>query len=379
VRFTDTATTVEASPPCRSVDEHTAECGSEEAPVVFGLVEAGDLDDFVEARNGYQEYNVLNGGGGREELHGTDFDTLIDGDVDGKLGAQGPGPDMLTGGHVSYEHRTDSIRVDLAAGRGGAAGEGDRLQGVLSVTGGQAGDVLAGGPNPGAGTGGMQQLDGGGGRDRLVGRGGDDTLAGGAGRDTLRGETDNDYLDGGPGNDRLFGGPGHDQLREGLDPSRNRAFGGPGRDIFALRGVASCGPGSDLIEPAFRDSVAGRDCERVEILLEDGETDATLYISPHPTKADGQALTFRVDCPRDGDAGPPDCGGTLKLTQASGAHRLLGRAAIGSQARRVRVDLTPAGRLLADRPRGVLTTAVVRGPAHFGATVWRIRLKAPSG
>ena len=83
--------------------------------------------------------------------------------------------------------------------------EGDRRDNVLN---GHAGnDKLYGGPG-----GGDDKLSGGSGDDSLFGELGMDTLAGDAGHDFLSGGVDNDILDGGNGNDTLHGGPGADVL-----------------------------------------------------------------------------------------------------------------------------------------------------------------------
>lgn len=213
-------------------------------------------------------FNVLDGGGGgRDVLRGGDgSDTLSDGDS-----STAPDADVLDGGDnldiesngftsgdsVSYADRTRKVTVDLAADRGGQAGEGDRLSNIEDADGGRAGDTLKGdgslnvltdgGENPYA-TGGdpeKRPAD----KDRLLGRGGDDFLVSTSGRDRLYAGSGDDSLDcysrrrafcrlfggrgtddlsGGHGNDRLSGGPGADTLAG--DSGRDRLTGGTGRD-----------------------------------------------------------------------------------------------------------------------------------------------------
>src|SRR3954471_4266266 len=123
------------------------------------------------------------GGGGRDVIHGgeqpdfiTDGDSSSAPDADVLDGGANPAssPESDSGDTVSYAKRTRKVTVDLAAGRGGQAGEGDTLQNFEDVVGGRAGDSLRG--DSGANvlddgdTDGTRPAD----RDRLSGRGGRD-------------------------------------------------------------------------------------------------------------------------------------------------------------------------------------------------------------
>jgi hypothetical protein len=180
----------------------------------------------------------LSGDDGSDTLTGTPFDDRLYGgagaDVITALGGYddvvgGGATDILSGGDgldvVDYRGHVDAVRVDLAAGSGGAAGENDVLTGFERAQGGSGGDVLLGDD----------------GDNLLYGEDGRDTLIGGRGDDSLQGGLRRDVLDGGPGRDRLDGAHGVDLYS-----------GGEGRDTLFLWGsrareTLDCGPGRDTI------------------------------------------------------------------------------------------------------------------------------------
>jgi RTX calcium-binding nonapeptide repeat (4 copies) len=170
--------------------------------------DGGPGDDRLFGHAGFDE---LDGGGGRDELYGRGSEDIMrDGDEPGAAdadlfdGGSGGCCLIIPGDRVSYRGRTAPIRADLAAGRGGEAGEADVYVDVESIEGGSGADRLLG-------DGHKNSFIGRPGRDRLFGRGGDDTL---------------------------FPGPG----------------GGP----------VSCGAGSDAVgPPTTRDRLAA-DCELLE-------------------------------------------------------------------------------------------------------------------
>jgi RTX calcium-binding nonapeptide repeat (4 copies) len=254
----------------------------------------------------------LHGGGGRDGLAGGEGNDTMF-DDDGDAAR---GPDAFDGGvgvdAVSYEARSTPVRVDLAAR---TSDEGDALEAVEAVTGGRGADRLAG-------DGSTNLLDGGPGPDRLSGRGGDDQLLG-------------------------AGGP---------------IACGSGRDTV-LGGRST----RDLLEP---------DCE---VLAPDHGAE----ISANPVVS-RRRLRFVVGCPpnEDPDATSPvqACGGgQLRLRELGGRRRTLavGRIPFGAlEDRVVRARLTPLGRRLAARRRGV--KAGVRIGGYFGpgsALRWAVRLK----
>ena len=124
--------------------------------------------------------------------------------------------DNLDGGDgrdvVDYGMRTGDVTVDLAAGTGGEAGEGDSLANIENAAGGKGNDNLTGDDanNVLTGRAGTDTLTGADGADRLRGGGGYDDLNGDAGRDKLFGGGGDDDLDGGAGVDKGVGGPGTD-------------------------------------------------------------------------------------------------------------------------------------------------------------------------
>ena len=134
--------------------------------------------------------------------------------------------------------------------------------------------------------------------------------------------------------------------------------------------------------PEPRETIVRRDCEFMAVNLEYGESELRFEISLHPTRTDSHSAIFRTKCPRRGsgyeEPKPTNCSGTMSLRQAS-TGRLLGRGAIGSRARHVSVQLTPTGRQLAQRPRGVTTVVTARaantGFVRYGPTGWTIRLR----
>lgn len=295
---------------CASVDAHTADCLALAAPnsrlslTLDADVRLGDGDDLAEAVVGgfqaggkfdfrgeegndrllipaYQYfYGDLRGGPGDDVVHGLGYgggppqlldggpgadeivggrgsDMLRDGDPDRALA-----PDSIDGGRgrgrdtLDYRARVRPLRVDLAAGRGGEAGEGDRLAGLEEVLGGEGDDVLRGGP-------GGEALDGGGGIDFVSGRGGDDTLF----------------------------------VRDG-----ERAAGGLGNDEVRVSGIASiaCGAGpSDEVEEVDRPAAGprlARDCEIVGNDPGPTDTPSGLFVDPRARVSRAGVIRLRVRC-----------------------------------------------------------------------------------
>lgn len=140
--------------------------------------DGGPGDDRLFGHSGFDE---LDGGGGRDELYGRGGEDIMrDGDEPGAAdsdlfdGGSGRCCLIIPGDRVSYRGRTAPIRADLAAGRGGEAGERDVYVDVESIEGGSGADRLLG-------DGHKNSFIGRPGRDRLVGRGRDDALFPGTG------------------------------------------------------------------------------------------------------------------------------------------------------------------------------------------------------
>jgi hypothetical protein len=369
---TDPGAPVAAGDGCTAVDAHTASCIAPPSPdPMFGLMLAdaalGDGDDTIrltqpdaggkfrlfadggpgndaltldegsgELRGGLgddrlfslsaaYESVVLDGGGGRDELHGGYGDeTLSDGDLDGAVGEAAPGPDVLDGGPggvntLSYRQRTKSVSVDLQdRAPEGARGEGDRVRLVQNVIGGSGADRLAGDA-------GANQLDGGRGRDTLVGR-----------------DTDDRFLN----------------------------ADGP---IF-------CGSGEDSIVNPMSADYAMRDCETVVREPDDAETSSLIY----PERVRARAVRYRVRCPVDDEEFVRlRCVGRVSMREATGRHRQLaaGRTHRGRWVDRgFDVKLTRLGRRLASARSGVRATVRFSVDTRYGRPVvlrWTIRLKVP--
>ncbi len=129
-----------------------------------------------------------------EDLIGSAFDDVLNGDVGNNRLTGGAGSDLLNGRDgfdtADYSGSAASVQVDLALSVQASTGDagGDRLTSIEAVAGSAFADTLAG-------TAAAEALYGGAGADRLDGRGGDDLLQGGAGADALIGGDGIDTVD----------------------------------------------------------------------------------------------------------------------------------------------------------------------------------------
>jgi Ca2+-binding RTX toxin-like protein len=219
-----------------------------------GNLDGGPGDDVVTSTSETGEVcekgcgtptDIVAGGPGNDRLRGGAGNDLLIGDGDSATSPDpGGGNDDIDGGPgsdaVNYQQRRAPLRIDLAGGPSGAAGELDRVAGIESVTGGSGPDVLLGDDGPNV-------LDGGAGDDTLDGRGGNDLLDGRDGADILLGRAGNDELAGGQGNDVLYGGPGDDVL--------SSPIGAPS--------PLHCGSGHDDVNAPQGQLLSG--CERVRL------------------------------------------------------------------------------------------------------------------
>ena len=391
IRVTDAGAPLAAGPGCTSLDAHTADCAPVvDAQVLYGTLWAdarlGDGDDTAEAgvdsttmtslaggnfdlwgeggndrlsipsykyyygdlhggpgddvlhNLGYAGEQTLDGGPGSDEIvGGRGYDILRDGDPD-----DAPAPDTMDGGGsgfdvVSYEGNARSLRIDLEAGRGGTAGEGDRFTGVEGAHGGQGNDVIRGTPR-------AETLDGGGGRDFISGRAGGDTIV----------------LDSG------------------------RAIGGPGDDYIRVRGVATivCGINRDLVEELERPAEGpylARDCEQLRQGVKEGyDTPTGITVDPRARlRADGRIrLPIRCgDCSR----------GRTRVTIARRPFRTLARDLFRLRPPDPNADdqswlgsasvAVPAHFPKAARRRRVLLRFVLEARGEHA--VWTVRLRVP--
>jgi hypothetical protein len=290
-----------------------------------GELRGGPGDDRLVSASAPYTSTVLDGGGGRDELHGGYGDeTLTDGDVDGALGEAAPGPDVLDGGlggvnTLSYRQRTAPVFVGLQDRTPeGARGEGDRVRLVQNVIGGAGDDRLVGDAAP-------NQLDGGRGRDTLIGR-------------------DND--------DRFLNADG----------------------------PVSCGSGDDAIVDPVSADYAKRGCETV--VGERAHPDTSSFV--YPERVRPRAVRYRVRCPvEDEEFVRLRCVGRVTMREASGRHRRLadGRTPRGRWVDRgFDVALTPLGRRRASARSGVLAQVTFSVRTAYGppdVLRWTIRLKVP--
>ncbi|WP_368412644.1 calcium-binding protein [Dongia sp.] len=137
----------------------------------------------------------IEGTNGDDELHGSEYDDIIN--------AHGGNDDVYGG--------DDHDTIDLGEGDDYALGEG----GNDWIQGGSGNDAILGDFADADGTplDGNDFLDGGSGNDILYGAGGDDNLFGGSGTDFLDGEDGNDMLIGtSGGTDDMYGGAGADSF-----------------------------------------------------------------------------------------------------------------------------------------------------------------------
>jgi Ca2+-binding RTX toxin-like protein len=203
---------------------------------ITGTIENVIGSSFGDLINGNAAANFLSGGPGNDTLNGGAGDDTFTG---------GTGVDAINGGpdidrvvetrnaNMTLSNTTLSIgaegndsltSIEQAILTGGSSNNQLNassfsgtttlvgLAGNDTLTGGSNADVLEGGEGNDniSGQGGNDKLDGGADNDTLVGEAGSDILLGGAGDDSLTGAADSDFLIGGLGADRLVDSAGDD-------------------------------------------------------------------------------------------------------------------------------------------------------------------------
>ncbi len=207
---------------CLRVDDHTALCGAPPQDVFAITANLGDGDDVahsiradVDGGTGNDtltgEHGTLTGGPGSDVLTTTvDHTYFVDDDgthpaPDRYLGA--PGKASL----IAYNGRTEDLRIDLRTPF--TTAEGDYLENIEDVVGGDGDDVIIGNDSP-------NTLYGGRGSDRLVGLGGNDKLYSGLAIGTMYPPE--------------LAWPRHSRWRGGRRPAE-RQFAPPRRERVPLR------------------------------------------------------------------------------------------------------------------------------------------------
>ena len=181
----------------------TAAANAEDALKAIENVTGGSAADRLIGDTGN---NKLTGNNGNDFLSGgSGADSLLGGNNNDVLRG-GVGKDSLDGGANSdtadFSDKTVKVTVTLNAGSGTAYFAGvaeDTLKGIENLSGGTAGDALAG--------------------DAFA-----NIIRGNAGNDIVKGNGGNDILFGGLGNDTLDGGANNDQFRFDLAPNTTTNF-----------------------------------------------------------------------------------------------------------------------------------------------------------
>src|SRR6185312_8678884 len=207
-----------------------------EWPVPSGLQvfwngqEVADFENLTEDP-GHMTHVLVTAGAGTNQLELRTTSVVIVDDV--RLFAAGPGE------LVDYSQSTQPLGVNLGdavfrtqfagvatlpslpAQHAYVGGVPQALNGITSVIGGSANDLLVASPKGGS-------MDGRAGDDAVVGGVGDDTLNGGAGNDLIVGDDGRNYLRGDEGNDSVVGGSGFDDINGNM--GNDALHGGAGDD-----------------------------------------------------------------------------------------------------------------------------------------------------
>ena len=205
---------------------------------IFGDIDLGDGDDWIESSAGLHFGQVLDaagadrilmGAGENAVFGGTEDDTLSGGADDDQLSGDdgidrlfgGTGDDLLLGGALN-DTLTGGEGADTLDGgldrdtvnyRASASGVDLNLTTGTASGGDAANDLLIG-------------------IEDVLGSAYDDDIIGNAGGNSLQGERGADILDGLGGSDALFGGSGNDTLSGGL--GFDALTGGRGADVFVF-------------------------------------------------------------------------------------------------------------------------------------------------
>ncbi|MFY4860127.1 Ig-like domain-containing protein [Aliarcobacter butzleri] len=178
-----------------------------------------------------------------ENLHGSKYNDILEGDSKDNtlLGGAGDdiligldGADTLDGGDgidlASYE-TSSAIEINLKHNYAdGGEATGDKFINIEGIKGSKESDTIVGDNN-------SNLIYANAGDDRVSGNGGDDIIFGGLGNDYIKGDEGNDTLYGEDGDDILIGGAGDDILVGGT--GKNMLYGDSGTDTVLYKGKST--------------------------------------------------------------------------------------------------------------------------------------------
>ncbi|MCG3653499.1 cadherin-like domain-containing protein [Aliarcobacter butzleri] len=178
-----------------------------------------------------------------ENLHGSKYNDILEGDSKDNtlLGGAGDdiligldGADTLDGGDgidlASYE-TSSAVEINLKHNYAdGGEATGDKFINIEGIKGSKESDTIVGDNN-------SNLIYTNAGDDRVSGNGGDDIIFGGLGNDYIKGDEGNDTLYGEDGDDILIGGAGDDILVGGT--GKNMLYGDSGTDTVLYKGKST--------------------------------------------------------------------------------------------------------------------------------------------
>lgn len=171
----------------------------------------GDGPDIIDA-SGFAFGVTIDGGGGDDEIRGTDSDDLLFGGTGNNLINSGKGNDRINTGDGN-DVIFGGLGDDLIE-----TGDGDD-----EIEGGEGDDLLFGGT-------GNNRINAGKGNDRINTGDGNDVIFGGLGDDLIESGVGDDEIEGGDGDDLLFGGAGNNLVNAGK--GNDRINTGDGNDVI---------------------------------------------------------------------------------------------------------------------------------------------------
>ncbi|MDN5112005.1 cadherin-like domain-containing protein [Aliarcobacter butzleri] len=178
-----------------------------------------------------------------ENLHGSKYNDILEGDSKDNTLFGGAGDDILIGldgadtldggdgiDLASYE-TSSAIEINLKHNYAdGGEATGDKFINIEGIKGSKESDTIVGDNN-------SNLIYANAGDDRVSGNGGDDIIFGGLGNDYIKGDEGNDTLYGEDGDDILIGGAGDDILVGGT--GKNMLYGDSGTDTVLYKGKST--------------------------------------------------------------------------------------------------------------------------------------------